>query len=227
MKETSLHPRKIAPSILAADHSALRQAVETVRSQPVEWLHIDIMDGRFVPNLSFGPKTVADLRETGKGLFFDTHLMLARPDLLVDAFAEAGSDQITIHTEPFYPVGETLRRIRGHGLKTGLALNPDTPLHRAHSFLEEIDILLLMTVQPGFGGQSFRRDVLPKIGEAAHLRESHGLSFRIEVDGGVDAGTAPLCAQAGADTFVCGTAYFRADDKKAFQEQVEGSATSA
>ncbi|MFP4358087.1 MAG: ribulose-phosphate 3-epimerase [Puniceicoccaceae bacterium] len=213
--------KKLAPSILAANHAALGGGLEDVLRLPVEWLHLDIMDGRFVPNLSFGPQTVGDLRPLAPGLFFDTHLMLARPDLLADAFADAGSDQITIHAEPFYPIRETLRRIRGRGLRAGLALNPATPLERALPFVEEIDLLLLMTVQPGFGGQSFREEVLPKIESAAAHREKKGLGFRIEVDGGVDLETAPRCAAAGADTFVCGTAFFKAGDRAAFREKIE------
>ena len=213
--------KKLAPSILAANHAALGEGLEAILGLPVEWLHLDIMDGHFVPNLSFGPKTVEDLRPLAPNLFFDTHLMLARPDLMFDAFAAAGSDQITIHAEPFYPIRETLHRIRGKGLRAGLALNPGTPLERALPFLEEIDLLLLMTVQPGFGGQSFREEVLPKIEAAAEQRRKKGLDFRIEVDGGVDLGTAPRCAAAGADTFVCGTAFFKAEDRAVFQEKIE------
>lgn len=214
-------PHKLAPSILAADHAALREALAEIRKLPIQWIHLDIMDGHFVPNLSFGPKTVADLRETGEQLFFDTHLMLSRPDQMIDAFAEAGSDLITIHVEPFYPIGETLKRIRNLGLQAGLALNPGTPIARAKPFLEQIDLLLLMTVQPGFGGQSFREDVLPKIEEAAAIRRQNGYSFRIEVDGGVDGDTGPRCASSGADTFVCGTAFFRANDREAFRKIFE------
>lgn len=227
MSETaSPHARKLAPSLLAADHGALREGVRIVREMPIGWLHLDIMDGHFVPNLSFGPKTVADLRQEGQGLFFDTHLMLSRPDAFIDAFADSGSDQITIHAEPFYPVGRTLDRIRARGIKAGLALNPATPLHRAEPFLKDIDLLLLMTVQPGFGGQSFREEVLGKIRSASELRRSRGLAFRIEVDGGIDAETAPLCAAAGADTFVCGTAFFKADDRERFRRTVEGCETT-
>jgi len=207
--------------MLAANHAALREGLSQVAGQPIDWLHLDIMDGHFVPNLSFGPQTVADLRPLAPDLFFDTHLMLSRPDLMVDAFIEAGSDQVTIHVEPFYPIRETLRVTRERGIKAGLALNPGTPLERALPFLEEIDLLLLMTVQPGFGGQSFRKEVLEKIREADQLRKTKDLPFRIEVDGGVDAQTAPLCREAGADTFVCGTAFFKAPDPEAFRKTVE------
>ncbi len=218
----SPHPPKLAPSILAGNHANLRGSLEQITALPIDFLHLDIMDGHFVPNLSFGPKTVADLRPLAPDLFFDTHLMLSRPDQLVDAFAEAGSDQITIHVEPHYSIRETLRSIRAKGLKAGLALNPGTPLDRALPYLAEIDLLLLMTVQPGFGGQSFRTDVLPKIQTAHELRSQENHSFRIEVDGGVDAETAPQCAAAGADVFVCGTAFFKADNPEAFRRRIEG-----
>ena len=207
--------------MLAADHAELCEGLAKITALPIEWLHLDIMDGHFVPNLSFGPKTVADLRSRAPDLFFDTHLMLSRPDLMVEAFAEAGSDQITIHSEPFYPIRETLRTIRDRGIQAGLALNPGTPLERALPFLGEIDILLLMTVQPGFGGQSFRSEVLGKISAADQIRRERQLAFRIEVDGGVDTTTAPKCRTAGADTFVCGTAFFKADHPEEFQRQIE------
>tara|TARA_R100000027_G_scaffold54802_3_gene43891 strand:+ start:4034 stop:4711 length:678 start_codon:yes stop_codon:yes gene_type:complete len=213
---------KLAPSILAANHANLREGLDKILGLPIEWLHLDIMDGHFVPNLSFGPKTIADLRPMAPDLFFDTHLMLSRPDLMIDAFADAGSNQITVHVEPFYPILETLREIRGKGLKAGLALNPGTPLERVFPFLEEIDLLLLMTVQPGFGGQSFRHDVLDKIKAAHEIREQQNLPFRIEVDGGVDSDTATLCAAAGADSFVCGTAFFKADNLENFRRNIEG-----
>ncbi|MGE9290284.1 MAG: ribulose-phosphate 3-epimerase [Puniceicoccales bacterium] len=214
-------PPKLAPSMLAGNHANLRDGLAKVTQLPIEWLHLDIMDGHFVPNLSFGPKTIDDLRPEAPDLFFDTHLMLSRPDLMIDAFAQS-SDQITVHVEPFYPIRETLRSIRGKGLKCGLALNPGTPLDRALPYLEEIDLLLLMTVQPGFGGQAFRTEVLEKISAANQLRTEKGYSFRIEVDGGVDSKTAPLCAAAGADTFVCGTAFFKADNLEAFRQGIEG-----
>jgi len=227
MSQPDLPSPKLAPSILAADHAALREAVREITRTPIEWLHLDIMDGHFVPNLSFGPKTVADLREEGRNLVFDTHLMLSRPDRMIDAFADAGSDLITIHVEPFYPIRDSLKAIRDKGLKAGLALNPATPLHRALPFLDQIDLLLLMTVQPGFGGQSFREEVLDKIANAADLRLRHGLAYRIEVDGGVDAETGPRCADAGADTFVTGTAFFRAPDREEFRMSLERDKSSS
>ncbi|MEM0967471.1 MAG: ribulose-phosphate 3-epimerase [Verrucomicrobiota bacterium] len=224
MSDSDSTPTRIlAPSLLAGNHANLSDALSRVELAKIQWLHLDIMDGHFVPNLSFGPQTVADARKIAPDLFFDTHLMLDRPDLMIDAFANAGSELITIHVEPFYPIRKTLQAIREKGLKAGLALNPGTPFERAVPFLSEIDLLLLMTVQPGFGGQAFRTDVLEKIQQAAQTRKSGGYSFRIEVDGGVDSETGLQCAKAGADTFVCGTAFFKADDPVGFRKILEGT----
>lgn len=209
----------LAPSILAGDHANLSSSLKTVESAGLEWVHLDIMDGHFVPNLSFGPQTVKALRP-GSDLFFDVHLMLDNPDQYIDAFIDAGADQISIHVEPDYPVAQTLDYIRSKGCKCGIVLNPDTVIEAAKPYLKECDIVLCMTVQPGFGGQSFRHDVLPKIKELAELRTTMGLNFRLEVDGGVDAATAQLCRAHGADTLVAGTAFFKAVDRAEFIRDV-------
>lgn len=212
----------VAPSILAGDHAALADsAAFAERTTGVSWLHLDIMDGHFVPNLTFGPKTVEALRKRCK-LFFDVHLMLARPDLFIDAFAEAGAEQITVHTEPDYDLAATLAAIRGHGCRVGLAVNPDTPAEELLPYLDQLDIALLMTVQPGFGGQAFRNDVLPKIQWLSHLRAERGLTFRIEVDGGVDRQSGPQCRERGADVFVTGSAFFRDEDPAGFVRALAG-----
>lgn len=209
------HTPILAPSILGADHANLAEAVATVEQTGLEWVHIDIMDGHFVPNLSFGPGVVAALRKRSR-LFFDVHLMLDNPHLYVEAFAEAGADLISIHVEPDYDIGGTLEHIRRLGCKTGIVLNPATPAAHIEPYLDTVDLVLAMTVQPGFGGQSFREDVLPKLAEIDAARRSRGLSFRLEVDGGIDTARAPLCREQGVDTFVAGTAFFRAADKAAF-----------
>ncbi|MGZ0655113.1 ribulose-phosphate 3-epimerase [Coraliomargarita sp. W4R53] len=209
----------LAPSILAGDHGNLRSSLKVIEDSGLEWVHLDIMDGHFVPNLSFGPQTIKALRPESK-LFFDVHLMLDNPHLYIDAFLDAGADQITIHVEPNYPVADTLAYIKSKGCKCGVVLNPDTPAEDAKEFLAICDIVLLMTVQPGFGGQSFRHDVLPKIKQFDDWRTELGLNYRLEIDGGVDLNTAPLCSQNGADTLVAGTAFFKADDQKVFIESV-------
>jgi ribulose-phosphate 3-epimerase len=185
----------------------------------LEWVHLDIMDGHFVPNLSFGPQTIKAMRPDSK-LFFDVHLMLDNPHLYIDAFLDAGAEQITIHVEPDYPIADTLAYIKSKGCKCGVVLNPDTPAEDAKAFLPNCDLVLLMTVQPGFGGQSFRHDVLPKIEQFDKWRQEMKLSYRLEIDGGVDLETAPLCTQRGADTLVAGTAFFKAKDQNAFIESV-------
>ena len=208
------HPSILAPSILASDHANLAAGVKYAASLGLSWVHIDIMDGHFAPNLTFGPQTVAALRKNS-ALFFDVHLMLDEPQRYIAAFARAGASQISIHLEPAYDHAATLARIRALGCRCGLVLNPATPAAAARSLLDQVDLVLVMTVQPGFGGQSFRRDMLPKIAELDRERTARGLGFRLEVDGGIDLATGPECRAAGADTFVVGTAFYGAPDPAA------------
>jgi ribulose-phosphate 3-epimerase len=186
----------------------------------LKWLHLDIMDGHFVPNLSFGPETLAALRRAGSKLFFDTHLMISEPHRFVEAFAQAGANEISIHIEPSYDHAATLAHIRQLGCKAGIVLNPGTPASAVDAFLAQVDIVLVMTVQPGFGGQSFRRDMLPKIAAIDSERRSRGLGFRLEVDGGIDEETAAECRAVGADTFVAGTSFFKAPDRAAMARAI-------
>ena len=210
----------LAPSILAGDHARLGEGAALVASLGIKWLHLDIMDGHFVPNLSFGPETLAALRRDGSKLFFDTHLMLSEPHKYLEAFAKAGADRISIHIEPPYDHAAALSRIRSLGCKAGIALNPGTPASAVEPFLPSVDLVLVMTVQPGFGGQAFRQDVLPKIAELDTWRRTRALDLRIEVDGGIDVATAAKCRSAGADTFVAGTSFFRSSDKAAFAASI-------
>jgi ribulose-phosphate 3-epimerase len=209
------HSTILAPSILAGNHGNLVASAKQVEDLKLRWLHVDIMDGHFVPNLTFGPATVAALRKE-IGLFLDVHLMLDNPHHHIDAFLEAGSDLITIHVEPDYPIEETLEKIRKTERFAGLALNPATPVDEVLPFLDQVDLILVMTVEPGFGGQSFREDMLDKLRQIHEWRQERGLGFRLEVDGGINEETGLLCMEAGADTLVAGTSFFAAADKEAF-----------
>ncbi len=206
----------LAPSLLAGDHGALAESAAVVSGLGLRWLHLDMMDGHFVPNLSFGPETLAALRRHGSKLFFDTHLMLSEPHLYVDAFARAGASRITVHIEPAFDHAAAFRAIRAHGCKAGIALNPGTPATAVEPFLGQVDLVLVMTVQPGFGGQAFREDMLPKIAQVDRWRSERGLDLRIEVDGGIEHDTASRCRANGADTFVAGTSFFAAADRAGF-----------
>ena len=212
----STHAPILAPSILAGDHANLAASARGVAELELTWLHLDIMDGHFVPNLTFGPETLAALRRSGSTLFFDTHLMLSEPHRYVEPFAKAGADLISIHIEPGYDHAATLGQIRSLGCQCGIVVNPGTEAGAIEPLLDAVDLVLVMTVQPGFGGQAFRRDMLPKLQRIAAWRRERGFSFRLEVDGGIDVDTAAECRRAGADTFVAGTSFFRATDKAAF-----------
>jgi ribulose-phosphate 3-epimerase len=202
---------KIAPSLLAADFSRLAEEVTRVQDAGADLLHIDVMDGHFVPNISIGPMIVKSLR-AHTSLPFDVHLMVEEPSRFIIPYSDAGADIITVHVEAFHSLYRTVRSIKDAGRRVGITLNPPTPLCSIEYLLEDLDLILIMSVDPGFGGQSFIPQILPKIKTARQMIEAKGLSVEIAVDGGVNAKTARQVVAAGADILIMGSAIFRADD---------------
>ena len=205
--------RRLAPSVLNADLAQLADQVRLVE-EAADWIHLDLMDGHFVPNLSFGPPVVAALRPHTDH-YLDCHLMVADPEALLPALAEAGAGGVTMHVEALDDPGRALRAVADLGMAPGLALRPGTPLQAVLPHLDAVDLVLPMTVEPGFGGQAFEDGVLPKIAAARDAIGRLGRPIALQVDGGVNAATLPRCLDAGADVFVVGTAIFGADDPAA------------
>ncbi|HYY81639.1 MAG TPA: ribulose-phosphate 3-epimerase [Actinomycetes bacterium] len=214
---------RLAPSVLNADLARLADQVRLVE-EAADWIHLDLMDGHFVPNLTFGPPVVAALRPYTER-YLDCHLMVADPLALLDDLAAAGADGVTMHLEALRDPAAALRAVADRGMRTGLALRPGTPVEPALEHLDRLDLLLPMTVEPGFGGQAFQAAALPKVTAARRAVAASGREVAVEVDGGVNAATLPGCRAAGADVFVVGTAIFHAEDPtaaaKAFRALIE------
>ncbi len=203
--------KKIAPSILSADFGRLAEEIAAVEKAGADWIHIDVMDGHFVPNITIGPSVVASLRKVTR-LPFDVHLMIENPERYVETFAKAGSDFITVHVEACSHLHRVVTMIRGAGARAGVSLNPATPLAQVEPILPDIDLLLIMSVNPGFGGQSFIGNVLPKIRRAAELVKAIAPKVLLEVDGGITLENARSVAGAGAEILVAGAAVFGSRD---------------
>ncbi len=217
---------KMAPSILSADFSKLKEQIETVQAAGADWIHLDVMDGHYVPNITFGPLVVSGVRKM-TDLTLDAHLMIENADDYLQTFKNAGVDQITVHVEACPHLWATIDKIHQLGLNAGVTLNPATPVSLIEPVLHKVELVLVMTVEPGFGGQKFIPETLEKIEALREFKRRHDLTFHIQVDGGIDETTAPLVVKAGADVLVSGSAIFgRADIKEAFSK-IKKSADAA
>ncbi|MBT2637182.1 MULTISPECIES: ribulose-phosphate 3-epimerase [unclassified Bacillus (in: firmicutes)] len=205
---------KIAPSILSADFARLGEEIKDVERGGADYIHVDVMDGHFVPNITIGPLIVEAIRPV-TNLPLDVHLMIENPDQYIEAFAKAGADYITVHVEASRHLHRTIQLIKSTGVKAGVVLNPATPVDSLKHIIEDVDMVLLMSVNPGFGGQKFISSVLPKIREVKELADALNPELEIEVDGGVNEETARLCIEAGANVLVAGSAVFNKEDRGA------------
>jgi len=204
---------KIAPSILSADFSRLAEEIQDVEKGGADYIHVDVMDGHFVPNITIGPLIVEAIRPVTK-LPLDVHLMIENPDLYIPQFSRAGADIISVHVEACRHLHRTIQMIKSEGVKAGVVLNPHTPVSMIEHIIEDVDLVLLMTVNPGFGGQAFIPNVLPKIERVSQIVREKNLQVEIEVDGGINKETAKQCIEAGANVLVAGSAIYNQKNRK-------------
>ncbi|MGD8412740.1 MAG: ribulose-phosphate 3-epimerase [Candidatus Latescibacterota bacterium] len=218
---STVHKTAVAPSMLAADFSRIADEVKAVEKTGAEFLHLDVMDGQFVPALTFGPILVAAIRRL-TDMPLDSHLMVRNPERQIEPFVEAGSDIVVIHAEASSDISRDLRDIRDRGVKSGLAINPDNTTQNIEAYLDDVDMLLVMSVFPGKGGQAFMESSLANVERAAEIRERRGLGFAIQIDGGINPDTAVRARDAGAEILVAGTAIFRTPDYQAAVDAIRG-----
>jgi len=209
----------VAPSVLSADFSKMAEEIETINISAAKWIHLDVMDGQFVPNITFGPKFIQDLKPCSS-LVFDTHLMIEKPERYVELFARSGCDYITVHSESTIHLHRVLQMIHSCGCKAGVSIVPSTPVCMIEPVLDMVDLVLVMTVNPGFGGQQIIPSTLHKVTDLAQLRDDESYGYLISVDGGVNQKTIADVVLAGADVAVCGSSFFSSEDRTAFVDDM-------